>query len=170
MQLLLRPRFGLGACDEYGICDTSEEAVAWSADQPPTGGYVPGATDVNPVIDPETGLPMVWVTSQPELPPELRNIIPAGQKAGAMKGPVPPLSSSQLTSAIAAGTVVLSKSLTGAAAGKVCPSGYATPQGQCVSLAGGGVSAPIIPGVSNQTLLLMGIALFALVMIGGRKR
>jgi hypothetical protein len=122
--------------------------------------------------DPDAGYA---VTRDPGIPfgpqPPLTDIIPYGMKVeGQMTGPVPPLNTNQLAAAIKAGTVVLSKTLGGG--GKVCPSGYATPQGACVPVQDtAGSSQALIPGISNQTLAIVGISLFALVMMsGGRRR
>jgi len=119
--------------------------------------------------DPDAGYA---VTRDPGIPfgpqPANTDIIPFGERSGAMTGPVPPLNTNQLAAAIKAGTVILSKL---GAGGKVCPSGYATPQGACVPVQGSaGAGQPLIPGMSNQTLAILGIGLFALVMIGGGRR
>jgi hypothetical protein len=104
----------------------------------------------------------------------LPTIIPYGTPGGQMKGPVPPLDAAKLASAISAGTVVLAKSLTGAAgiAAAKCSSGYATPQGACVPIAGAGIGTggQVIPGVSNQTLAIGVGVLLLFMFMGGRRR
>jgi len=122
--------------------------------------------------DPDAGYA---ITRDPGIPfgPQpadpLSSIIPYGQAGGQMTGAVSPLNPNSLVAAIQAGTVVLSKTLAGG--GKVCPSGYATPQGGCVPVQGAGAGAgQILPGVSNQTLAVgAGILLFLMVMMKGKR-
>jgi hypothetical protein len=77
-----------------------------------------------------------------------------------------PLAASKIAQALASGVIVVSKGLTPGGQ-KICPSGYAYPNGQCIQVSG---SQALIPGISNQTLAIIGIAFFALVMIGGGRR
>lgn len=78
-----------------------------------------------------------------------------------------PTAASRIAQAVASGAIVVSKGLTSSGA-KICPSGYAYPNGQCIQVAG---SQQLIPGIPNQTLVIVGIAFLALVMLkgGGRR-
>lgn len=150
MQLLLRPRFGLGQSGETDF----------------ESGGLPGGTE-------EYSFEGSGEGAEAELPVDPSTLYaPPGYNQQASVDPVTgrPFNSAQLARSLAAGTVVLTSALTGSAAAAAAAKGcgkYATHQGQCVSVPGG---ASIIPGVSNQTLMLIGIGLFALIMIGGRKR
>jgi hypothetical protein len=165
---------GLGQTDESGF----EFDWDWISEGQPNnvtvlqmeGGYAGAPIGIKPVeasegswvIDPDT-LEMVG--------PGTSLTIPYGQPNGQMTGPVPPLTASQLAQAITAGTVVLTKTLSGpaAVAGGACPSGYATPQGQCVAVQAVQGAKQILPGVSNQTLAIVGIGFAALILMGGKR-
>jgi hypothetical protein len=170
MQLALRRAYyDLGGLGQSGETETEGGGLP-TAGFPEVGG---GSGEGAPYIDPETGLPVQFgiVTNTDPLP----TIIPYGTTGGQMTGKVPPLNASQLASAISAGTVVLAKSLTGAAgiAAAKCSSGYATPQGACVQIAttaaGIGTGGQVIPGVSNQTLAI-GVGVLLLFMFMGERR
>jgi hypothetical protein len=79
-----------------------------------------------------------------------------------------PLNVNKIAQALRAGTIIASR-VTPAGA-KVCSSGYAYPNGQCIQTTG--TSQQLIPGVSNQTLAIVGFAfVVAMVMFrgGGRR-
>ncbi len=130
------------------------------------GGGLPGGT-----IDFSSGevaSPFVYTTPWTEDTIGVTSATPEEQAAAQswLAHAFDPLNVNRIAQALKAGTIIASK-VTPAGA-KVCPSGYAYPNGQCIQTTG--TSTQILPGVSNQTLAIVGIGLVALVMIGGGRR
>lgn len=75
-----------------------------------------------------------------------------------------PTNVSKIAQAVATGALVASHGLN-AAGHPICTSGYAYPNGQCAQ-----VSGQLVPGVSNQTLAIVGGVVLVLLLAGGRRR
>ena len=75
------------------------------------------------------------------------------------------LSAAQIAAGIAQGVI---RATTTPAQRAACPSGAMFPNGQCVGL-GGGAAAPLIAGIPNQTLVILGVGFLALLLLGGGK-
>jgi hypothetical protein len=118
-------------------------------------------------VDPNCSMP----------PGVLANIIPAGTPGGQMTGGVPTpaqlaaagtsaFTPAQIAAAIKAGTLIAA---TTATQGRpACPSGVAYPTGQCMPVSTGIFGGtPLVAGVSNTTLGIAALIVFALLMMGG---
>ncbi len=82
-----------------------------------------------------------------------------------------PSQATKIAQAITAGALVVSGINTQGQ--RICPSGYAYPNGQCAQVSG--QAGQLISGISNNTLMIVGIGFLGLMMLtgssgGGRRR
>lgn len=139
-------------CDEFGTC--------W-------GTPIVVSHDPAPVYDygGEYGIPV----TDAQLAADYEALVASGKAGGFDIGTPTSINAPNLAAALKSGAVVLSKLNPSGA--KICPSGYARPDGVCVSVTGAlpRGSAPWVAGVSNQTLMIAGVVLFGVLMLGKKR-